>query len=76
VALRSCGYELRSAFPHFGDVKNAKFTKEEVIHGWRVGWEPQYEETVMIECTCGHLSVRERHEIQSHVCPSCGRTTE
>ncbi|RLA42174.1 MAG: hypothetical protein DRQ64_00330 [Gammaproteobacteria bacterium] len=53
-------------------MKNAKFTHEEILHGWSVGWEDEEEDILMIECVCGHLSVRDRDQVQDHVCPGCG----
>ena len=54
-------------------MKNARFTKTSHLHGWHIGWEPGYEEIVVIECECGHLSVQDLADVKDHVCPHCGR---
>lgn len=49
------------------------FENVELLHGWRVGFQTEYPETVVIDCaSCHHLSCRDRDEVKDHVCPGCG----
>lgn len=49
-------------------------TRYERIRGWLVGSIEQYPDICTVECECGHVSVRDREEVPTHICPACGET--
>jgi hypothetical protein len=47
--------------------------KRETINGWACRFMPSYPDVMIVECECGHTSVRDRDEVPGHVCPRCGK---
>lgn len=48
--------------------------KSETLNGWKCESHESYPDTIIIECKCGHTSVRDRDEVADHVCPGCSET--